>query len=65
MYKQEAIDRELSRIVTPTKNDVEAIISLRLLEFHKKLVKDYGLKKTSSASKGGVIVTTRCTEDPH
>ena len=68
---QDAIDRdkaiysELARITTLTKDDVEAIITLRLLKFREKLVKDLGLEKTSSESKGGVVVSTRCTEDPH
>ena len=63
MYKQEEIERGLARIVTPTKDEVEAMITLRILKYHERLVKDYGLEKTSSESEGGVIVTTRCTED--
>ena len=47
----------------PTKDDVEDIITNRILKYHKKLVKDYGLQRTSYESQGGV--TTRCTEDSH
>ena len=65
LKKQETIERELDRIVTPTKDEVEAIITLRILKYHEKLVKDYGLEKKSSESEGGVAVTTRCTEDSH
>ena len=62
---QETIERELERIRTPTKDDVEAIITLRILEFHKKLVNDYGLEKASSELGRGRTVTTRYTEDSH
>ena len=50
---KETIERELDRMKTPTKDDVEAMITLRILKYHKKLVKDYGLEKTSSESEGG------------
>ena len=63
--RDKTIDSELARITTPTKDEVETIITLRLLKFREKLVKDFSLEKTSSESEGGVIVTTRCTEDSY
>ena len=63
--RDKTIDSELARITTPTKDEVETIITLRLLKIREKLVKDFSLEKTSSESEGGVIVTTRCTEDSY
>ena len=39
-----------------TKPAAAALITKRLLEFHKQLVEDYGLKRVSDESPGGVIV---------